>query len=136
MMEVILSWMGPFQIGSHVPLELRAWPGLYLIECNSKIVYVGKAESEGAMKRAKDHFRGQGDSVGKWILERGGEESIGIYVAKHDWNKSISDAERLLISRLSPAANLNCIRKYKGKPLKITNVGSVSTALPSEIIHP
>jgi hypothetical protein len=136
MQEIVLNWMGPLQIRKPVLFDLRGWPGLYLIVCDSKIVYVGKAESEGALKRAKDHFRGQGDSTGRWILERGDERSIGICVAKQDWNEWISAAEELLIYRLSPAANLNCIRKYKGKPLKVINVGFPPATLPSEISHP
>jgi hypothetical protein len=88
------------------------------------------------LKRAKDHFRGQGDSTGRWILERAKEESIGTYVAKHNWDELVSDAEKLLICKLSPAANLNHVKKYTGKPLKIVNVGSLPKALPSEISHP
>ncbi len=48
----------------HIPLEYLISTYLNVIQ----IVYVGKAESQGAFKRVKDHFRGVMGSIAKCVL--------------------------------------------------------------------
>lgn len=67
--QLKIVWEKPFKFSSKIPAKLCGAVGLYLFEKDSKIFYVGKAEEQGAFKRAKDHFRGQMDSVGKCIIK-------------------------------------------------------------------
>lgn len=132
MRKLILNWDGPFGSMDSIPKGFRGWPGIYLIEVESEILYIGKAETEGAFRRAKDHFRGQGDSTGKWILGQRDESKIRIWIAVKDWDEMLSDAEKLLISILKPRANITHVKKYNGKPLHIINKGKYPTSLPKE----
>jgi hypothetical protein len=139
MKQLVLNWTGPFGIRDLIPKELRGCPGLYLVEHDSEIMYVGKAETEGAFHRAKDHFRGHGDSIGRWILEGRDGSKIRIWVAwiaAEGCSELINDAEKLLIFRLDTRANVNHSEKYEGNPLHIINKGNHPTKLPVEIKYP
>lgn len=133
MEQIVLTWKGPFGIRSSIPEEMKGCPGLYLIEYDSEILYVGKAETEGAFRRAKDHFRGQGDSTGRWILQGRDESQIHIWVAMRSWDELISNAEQLLICRCNPRANVNHVDKYDGKTLRIINEGNYPGELDRQI---
>jgi len=136
MEQVVLKWKGPFGTRDRMPEELKGWPGLYLIAYDSEILYVGKAETEGAFKRAKDHFRGQRDNTGRWILNRRDESRIHIWITARSWDDLISDAEKLLIFRLNPRANVNHVDKYNGRVLNIINEGAYPAKLSSHIEYP
>jgi hypothetical protein len=134
--QMVLTWKGFFGTRTSIPDELKRWPGLYLIEYNSEILYVGKTETEGAFKRAKDHFRGQGDSTGRWILQGRDEAQIRIWVTARSWDELVCNAEKLLIFRLNPCANVNHIDNYDGKPLRIINEGKYPPRLEKQIESP
>jgi len=133
MKDIILEWRGPFGIRDTIPKEHRGWPGIYLVEAETEILYVGIAETEGAHKRSKDHFRGQGDSIGRWILQGRDASQIHIWVARKSWNKLLIDAEGLLIYSLKPVANVEGVDSYHGKPICIKNMGSYPERLTKEI---
>jgi hypothetical protein len=134
--QPVLRWRGPFSVKDSIPEELKWWPGFYLIECDSQILYVGIAESEGAFKRAKDHFRGQGDETGRWICQGREASKIHIWVAARGWDDQSSDLEKLLIFRLNPPANVNHVDKYEGKPMCIINEGDCPAKLNPVIESP
>ena len=123
MKQIDIYWEGPFKYNDSIPYHLRGVPGIYIIDCDSEIMYIGKSETNGAFKRAKDHFRGQGDSTGRWIIERKDESEIMLWIGFTESNEDISLAERYMINHFQPSANLNYIEKYEGEPLEIMNHG-------------
>ena len=123
MKQVVIYWDGPFKYTDSIPSHLRGVPGIYIIECDSEIMYIGKSETKGAFKRAKDHFRGQGDSTGRWIIERKGKSEIMLWIGFTESSENISLAERFMIYHFQACANLNHIEKYEGEPLEIINNG-------------
>jgi hypothetical protein len=135
--QLFLDWCGPLEIKHVIPYYRQKTPGLYIIEFDSEILYVGKSD-ETAHKRAKDHFRGQGDSTGRWILDQYGEAKIKLWVGITGWSPRISDAEWLLIDRLGfPPANVDYRdTPYSGAPLVIFNKGKIPEKLTSKIEYP
>ena len=142
MEQLTLNWEGPFKINQRMPSHLIGAIGLYLCECDSKIVYVGKAETQGAFKRLRDHFRGQMDSTGKCVLSKARDKRksninnwVG-WIEEGEPSELIDDAEQLMIYRLQPPCNRNHLVKYEGSPLLIKNKGNHPKDLPEEIRFP
>jgi len=139
MEQFTLNWEGPFKFHEPVPPFLNAAVGLYLLECNSRIFYVGKAETQGGFRRAKDHLRGYMDSTGKCVFEKANvknKDEINIWIGWIEEEKLaplISDAEKLLIYDRDPPCNKTNREKYEGHPLHIINKGDYPKNLPSEI---
>jgi hypothetical protein len=135
--QIVLDWNGPLDIRHSIPYYRQKMPGLYIIEVDSEILYLGKSD-EAAHKRAKDHFRGQGDSTGRWILNQHNEAKIRLWVGVTDWSIRISDAEWLLIDKLGfPPANVSYRdTPYRGFPLVILNNGKIPEKLSSKIEYP
>lgn len=137
--KLVLSWEGPFKFNERVPSHLIAAVGLYLLECNSRIFYVGKAETQGGFKRAKDHLRGYMDSTAKCVFEKANvqnKDEINIWVGYTEEEKLtplIDDAENLLIYDRNPPCNKTDREKYDGRSLHIINKGDYPKDLPSEI---
>ena len=103
-----LSWNGPFQINDPIPYELRGKTGVYKVKYNSETLYVGQSKTS-AHKRAKDHFRGQGDSTGRWILEHSLKSQLRIWVTPIEDQNMIDITEKGLIQKLNPIANVNLV---------------------------
>ena len=136
MERFVLNWNGPFKINDGIPKHMIGALGLYLIKCNSEITYVGKAETEGAFRRAKNHFRGVTDSIGNCILKDRNKPQINIWVAWIEEGQRvelISDAEKLLIYKLQSSCNKSYRDKYKGRSLHIINRGDYPEDLPEEL---
>ena len=55
MKQIILDWTGPFKMTDPTPRKLYGVIGLYAIEYDSKVIYVGKAEYQGAIREARSH---------------------------------------------------------------------------------
>lgn len=142
MEQLVLNWNGPFKLDQRIPVHLVGAIGLYLCECDSKIVYVGKAETQGAFKRLKDHFRGIMDSTGKCVLTHTKNKSkseINIWVGwieEGEPRELINDAEELVVYRLQPPCNRTYLDKYGGSPLHIKNRGNHPKDLPEEMRYP
>jgi hypothetical protein len=136
---IILNWEGPFKINEHIPKHLIGAVGIYVFECDSSVVYVGKAETQGAFKRLKDHFRGDMDHTGKCVMAHLGntnKDKVNIWLAWMEEEKAallIGDAEKLVIFNRNPSCNRTNREKYDGKPLHIINVGNHPKELPKEI---
>lgn len=107
-MKEELIWIGPFKIEEPITNDLRGRPGIYRIEYNSETLYVGKSK-RAALRRAKDHFRGQGDSTGRWILEGRDKSKICLWVKIIDNIELIDKTEKDLIQELKPRGNVNNI---------------------------
>lgn len=137
MEQLFLNWNGPSGTKDPIPFELQKLPGLYIIEHDSEILYVGKSD-ESAFKRAKDHFRGQGDSTGRWILERYKENQVKLWIGTTEWSARIKDAEWLFINKFDyPPANVNYRdTPYAGDPLIVINIGNRPVKMSPQIKHP
>jgi len=143
MEQLVLNWDGPFKLDQRIPVHLVGAIGLYLCECDSKIVYVGKAETQGAFKRLKDHFRGIMDSTGKCVLKHTrtkNKSEINIWVGWIEEGESrelINDAEKLVIYKLNARGRVPCNRtysdKYRGRSLHLRNRGKYPKDLPEEL---
>lgn len=55
MEQIILDWEGPFKLAEPTPGKKHGIIGLYAVEYESKIIYIGKAEYQGAIKEARHH---------------------------------------------------------------------------------
>ena len=133
MKQIVIYWEGPFKYTDSIPYHLRGVPGIYIIECDSEIMYIGKSETNGAFKRAKDHFRGQGDSTGRRIIERKDKSKIMLWIGFIELYEDIFLTERYMIYKLKPNANLNHIKKYENVPLKIINEGKLPINIKGKI---
>ena len=121
MKKIVIYWEGPFNPTDPIPNNLRGVPGIYLIECDSEILYIGKSEMNGAFKRAKDHFRDQGDTIGRWIIEQKDKSIISLWIGFTESNEDIFLIEKFLINHYQPSANLNYINRYNREKLEIIN---------------
>ena len=116
--------------------------GVYVLEIGSKVYYVGKAEEQGGFKRAKDHLRGQMDSVGRCIIEKAStknKDDVNIWPGwiEEGQNKLfIDDAEKLLTSFYGSPCNKTNKEKYNGRPLYLNNEGDLPPGLSPEIQSP
>jgi hypothetical protein len=142
MEEIVLNWRGAFKFHTPIPSNLNAAVGLYLLEYNSRILYVGKAKDQGGFKRAKDHLRGYMDSTGRCAIEEAGVKSkdeINLWIGWIEEDRALSlidDAEKLLTFDRDPPCNKTNRGAYEGRPLHIKNIGSYPSSMPSEIRSP
>ena len=136
MEQIEIEWDGPFTIEQEVSKEHFGAVGLYIIEYNSCIIYIGKAETEGAHHRARNHFSGSTDRIGNRIRMNRGEKKLHIWVGiilEERYRNLISTAEQLLIYKLQPTCNKNHRDEYKGEPSLILNKGHRPKELPKKI---
>jgi len=103
---------------------------------------VGKAEKQGAFKRAKDHLRGQMDSKGKCIMKEAdarNKDQVNIWVGWLEVGENallIDDAEKLLIWYFDPPCNKSNKGEYNGRHILLINEGNVPTFIPLKISSP
>jgi hypothetical protein len=140
MEKLTIVWEKPFKFSQRI--QRVGVIGVYLFEVGSKIYYVGKAEEQGGFKRAKDHLRGQMDSVGKCVFEKAGidnKDEINIcpgWIEEGQDKLLINDAEKLLTWLLDSSCNKTNRGKYKGRSLHIKNEGDLPPGLPPEVQSP
>lgn len=140
--QLRIVWEKPLKYSQKIPAKLIGAQGFYLLEKDSKVFYVGKAEEQGGFKRAKDHFRGQMDSVGRCVMEKANakdKEQINIlagWLEQGEDTNLIGDAEKLLIWYFDPPCNKTNKGKYSGCPLILINEGAIPTFMPLKIPSP
>jgi hypothetical protein len=139
MEKLLLNWDGPFRFHERISSIFIGAIGLYVLEHNSTIYYVGKTEEHGGIKRAKDHLRGQMDKIGRCVFEKAGAKNkneINIWFGWIDEEKArplINDGEKLLIYDCDPECNDKYRGKYQGGPVRIINRGNYPPSLHPEI---
>jgi hypothetical protein len=135
MEQIILDWQGPFRLTEPSPRTEHGLVGLYAVEVNSKIVYVGKAEYQGTLKEARSHnfYERRLKEVGiEWDKMRA---LVYIGTISQDQNSArIDDAESLLIYKIQPSCNRRKRKRYGGiVPFEVINNGHRPQELPAQI---
>jgi hypothetical protein len=142
MEKLTMVWEKPFKFSEDIPKNLKAVVGLYMLEKDSKVFYVGKSEEQGGLKRAKDHLRGQMDKVGRCVVKKANakdRDQINIWAGWIEQGENaslIDDAEKLLIWHFDSTCNETNRQKYNGQPLLLINEGDKPDFLPPEIPSP
>jgi hypothetical protein len=137
--KLTIVWEKPFKFSEKIPPNLRGAVGLYLLEKDSRVLYIGKAEDQGGFKRAKDHLRGQMDHTGICLIQETNakdKNEISIWAGWLEQGENpvlIDSAERLLTWKLNPPCNRTNRRKYPNQSLVLINSGDKPDFLPSEI---
>jgi hypothetical protein len=135
MEEFTLFWEQGFKLSEPTRLDMRGIIGLYAIEYDSRVVYIGKAETEGAIKEARSH--GIYEKRLKEQRMQWDKNQALIYVGTVPQDQKsglIDDAEKLLIFKLQPPCNKQRKKRYSGiKPFQVINEGNKPTELPRQI---
>lgn len=140
--QLRIVWEKPFKYSQKIPAKLIGAQGIYLLEKDSKVFYVGKAEEQGGFKRAKDHFRGQMDTVGRCVMKEANakdKDQINVWVGWLEFGENallIDGAEKLLTWYFNPSCNKSNKGEYAGRPLLLINEGNVPIFMPSKISSP
>jgi hypothetical protein len=138
MEQITLDWQKPFKLTEPTPREEYGLIGLYAVEFNSKIVYIGKAEDQGALTEARSHthYERRLKEVGiEWDEARA---LVYIGTVSQDQNSArIDDAESLLIYKIKPPCNRKKRKSYRGvMPFQVINDGHRPRELPPQIQYP
>ncbi|MGD0072367.1 MAG: GIY-YIG nuclease family protein [Candidatus Bathyarchaeia archaeon] len=142
MEKLTIVWEKPFKFSQRIPSNLIGVIGVYVLEVGSQIYYVGKAEEQGGFKRAKDHLRGQMDSVGRCVFEKAGinnKDEVNIWAGwiEEGQNKLwVDDAEKLLTWFYDSTCNKTNRGKYNGCSLHLKNEDNLPPHLLPEIESP
>lgn len=123
--QIILDWEGPFRMTAPTPREKYGLIGLYAVEFDSKIVYVGKSEYQGALKEARSHNLYEKRLKEAGITWDSTQALVYIGTVSQDQNSArIDDAENLLIYKIKPTCNRKRIKEYTGlEPFRVINNG-------------
>lgn len=102
--------------------------GFYMFKHKAEIVYIGQVYYKSLKKRIQEHLRG--DHLWKWIGKNYDTRNISIKIAEIEDigqdrinKKLVNDIESLLIAIERPKGNIQCIETYRGRDLKIVNIG-------------
>jgi len=102
--------------------------GFYMFLHKSNIIYIGQVYYKSLRDRIKEHLRG--DPLWKWIERNYDTRNISIKIAEIENigqerinRKLVKDIEGLLIAIEQPEGNIQCIKTYRGRDLKIVNLG-------------
>jgi len=138
MEQIILDWEGPFKLTEPTPRKQYALIGLYAVEHNSKIIYIGKAEYQGTIKEARSHgfYEKRLKEVGiVWDRTRA-LVYIGT-VSQDQISPRIDDAENLLIYKIHPPCNKKGHKRYSGvEPFRVINNGNRPQELKIQYQYP
>lgn len=130
MQRVRLRWYGPFDLDDAYDPEFKEYDDcyIYMFLSNSEIIYVGAAYYQGISRRIKQHL--SGDSTWEWVVENYNPDDISIRVAevelidqKRISKRLVDDIEALIIGLLQPPGNIQSMKIYHGRDLRISNVG-------------
>lgn len=137
--QIVLDWTGPLIMMEPTPRKWYGVIGLYAIEYDSNIIYLGKAECQGAIKEARSH-RGLCEKRLKELGTPWDAARAMIYVGtvSEDQQASIIDhAENLLIYKIQPSCNRQLRERYTGEePFLVVNNGQRPKGLPKQIRYP
>lgn len=138
-MKMIIDWAGPFKMVEPTPRKWYGVIGLYAIEYDSKVIYIGKAEYQGAVKEARSH-RGLCE---RCLRKMGGAWDattalIYIGTVSEDQDTGMIDhAENLLLYKMQPPCNTQRRERFSGpEPFLAINNGSRPRGLPPQIKYP
>jgi len=102
--------------------------GLYMFLHKSEIVYIGRVYYKSLRKRIQEHLRG--DRLWKWVERNYDVRKISIKIAEIEDisqerinRKLVNDIESLLIVIERPKGNIQSIKTYRGRDLKVVNLG-------------
>jgi len=125
MEQIILDWEGPFKLTEPTPRKKYGRIGLYAVEYNSQIIYIGKAEYQGAIKEARSHgfYEKRLKEVG--IMWDSTQALVYIGTVSQDQiSPRIDDAENLLIYKIQPPCNKKRRKRCRGvEPFRVINNG-------------
>jgi len=115
-------------LNSESDQEILDHIGFYMFLRKSKIVYIGQAYYKSLRERIQEHLRG--DKFWNWVKRNYDIQHISIKIAEIENigqerinKKLVNDIESLLIAIEQPKGNIQCIKTYRGRDLKIVNLG-------------